>query len=416
MDDDQIPWLRLALCPHTPSSLLRELLCSPAESRALINQSLQMWLADACRSAPPALNGLAHPCTPAEDPQRSLNLSDEFTAEPAWRALGKALLCRSVSKSVDKALAWQTERPQRHLLTPAHPAWPQQMHTLPDPPALLYAIGNPALLAMDQVAMVGARKCTVDGKQTAFAMAKSLAEHGWLITSGLAQGIDTEGHKGCLAGGAPTVAVMATDATQIYPKANQALAAQILELGGCLITETALGKPLARYCFPRRNRLISALSHGVVVIEAAIKSGTLSTAKHAANQGREVMAVPGSVRNPHVTGCHELIRDGAALVTSAADVINNLPPCQNGLTKDTARKKSEDTAQSATVDARMATNHGTDSEQVATLLTAMGYDAAPLERLVVHTGWSAAELVTLLMQLELQGRVSRDLAGRYSRC
>lgn len=425
MDDDQTPWLRLALCPQTPSSLLRELLCSPPESTHPISQWLAHWLSDACQSSPlvPARTNSSAPTVftrasqfDLSPPQLRLALPDEYTVEPAWHKLRKAALSPQVSKAVDKARTWQAARADHHLLTPAHPAWPQQMHTLPDPPALLYVIGNPALLAMGQIAMVGARHCTVDGKQTAFDMAKTLAEQGWLITSGLALGIDTQAHRGCLTGGSPTVAVMATDATHIYPKANRSLAAEILEHQGCLITETPLGKPLARYCFPRRNRLISALSLGVVVIEAAIKSGSLSTANHAANQGREVMAVPGSVRNPKVTGCHELIRQGAGIVTSAADVMQNLPPCQNSLTLGTTRKKSEDTAQSATADAQVATNHGTDSNRVTTLLSAMGYDAAPLERLVTHTGWSVAEVVTLLMQLELQGQVTRDLAGRYSRC
>jgi len=400
MDDDQTPWLRLALCPQTPPSLLRELLCSPPELRHQINQSLACWFAQSCKTAPP----------------KPLGLTEEFDTAADWQPLASALFSSKVSQRIDKVREWEAERTSRHVLSPAHPAWPKQMHTLPDPPALLYVIGNPALLAMDQVAMVGARKSTVDGKRTAFAIAKSLSEHGWLITSGLAQGIDTEAHKGCLQGGSPTLAVMATDATQIYPKANRALAAEILDSQGCLITETPLGMPLERYCFPRRNRLISALSQGVVVVEAAIKSGTITTAKHAASQGREVMAVPGSVRNPNVTGCHELIRDGAALVTSASDVIENLPPCQNDPIGAVWRKKPENTAQSAFSSTPMANNHGTDSEQVATLLAAMGYDAAPLEHLAEHTGWDAAELVTLLMQLELQGVVVRDLAGRYSRC
>lgn len=433
MDDDQTPWLRLALCPHTPPSLLRELLGFPAESRHQVNQALLHWFADSknahsnerLSNARASMKSVARSVTQkTTQHQIPLNLPDEFDTAVAWQKLARALLSPKVGERIDQVRQWQAAGANRHLLTPAHPAWPNQLHTLPDPPALLYVHGNPRLLAMDQVAMVGARKSSVDGRRTAFELAKELSERGWLITSGLAQGIDTEAHKGCLAGNSPTIAVMATDATQIYPKANRALAAEILTKQGCLITETPLGMPLERYCFPRRNRLISALSQGVVVVEAAIKSGTITTARHAANQGREVMAVPGSVRNPNAAGCHELIRDGAAIVTSAADVMHSLPACRNDLSTDLAgdlsdkgvRKNLEDTAQSASSCSPMATNHGTDAKQVATLLEAMGYDAAPLERLVAHTGWSAAELVTLLTQLELQGKVMRDLAGRYSRC
>ncbi len=407
MDDGQTPWLRLALCPQTPASLVRELLYSPAESRQLINQSLRLWLEQISQSSGPS--------TPAKH-QLSLKLPDDFKEDTAWQKLEKALQSPAVEKRIATVRSWQAKGPDRHVLTPAHPAWPSQLHTLPDPPVVLYIHGDPTLLAMDQIAMVGARKSTVDGKRTAFDLAQGLSEHGWLITSGLALGIDSEAHKGCLQGGSPTVAVMATDATQIYPKSNRSLAKRILDNQGCLITETPLGMPLKRYCFPRRNRLISALSQGVVVIEAALKSGTITTAKHAADQGREVMAVPGSVRNPNVSGCHELIRDGAALVTTASDVMSCLRPCKNDLTTRRVRKKVGDAAQSAQDCLPLASNHGTDSEQVATLLEAMGYDAAPLESLAVHTGWGAAELVTLLTQLELQGKVTRDLAGRYSRC
>lgn len=400
MDDATSPWLRLALCPQTPNALLHELLSSPADELHQHTVSLRLWLnADKSNSAPPIL------------------LPDELQASAtAWKTLAKQLSSSTVDAAVQKVTDWASAANDRHLLTPDHPLWPMQLHTLPDPPALLYAIGEPTLLAKDQIAIVGARRCSVDGQLTARQLARELAGLGWVVTSGLALGIDTEAHLGCLEGGTPTLAVMATDAATCYPRSNRQLADKILASGGCLITETPLGMPLERYCFPRRNRLISALSRGVVVVEAALKSGTITTAKHAATQGREVMAVPGSVRNPLVGGCHQLIRDGATLVTSAADVVE----CTGGCTGQSSGQSNE-LWQNNEIDFEpqhkaKTTPHGTDSPQAATLLQAMGYDAAPLERLVLHTGMGAAELVTLLTQLELQGRVSRDFAGRYSRC
>jgi len=215
---------------------------------------------------------------------------------------------------------WQASNRRHHLLTPSHPNWPKSLTTLPDAPAVLYAIGDPSTLARDQIAIVGARQSSSEARILAKRLACELSEAGFGIISGLALGIDTQAHLGCLAGGSATVAVLANHARSLYPAANRPLARQILASGGCVITETPLDQPLKRYFFPKRNRLISALSRGVVVVEAAIQSGTMTTAKHAAAQGREVMAVPGSVENPKLSGCHQLIRDGATLVTSAADV------------------------------------------------------------------------------------------------
>jgi len=396
MDDAASPWLRLALNQNTPNALLRELLSSPADELHQYTESLNQWLC-------------------ADKPELSPPLSLPDTLQPsteAWKNLATQLTSPTVDAAVQKVKDWASAAKNRHLLTPDHPLWPIQLHTLPDPPALLYSIGEPALLAKDQIALVGARQCSLDGKITARQIARELAEMGWVITSGLALGIDTEAHLGCLEGDTPTLAVMATDAAGCYPRSNKSLATKILATGGCLITETPLGMPLERYCFPRRNRLISALSRGVVVVEAALKSGTITTAKHAATQGREVMAVPGSVRNPLIGGCHQLIRDGATLVTSASDVVECVGQCTN---LSSALYRTDEVIAVQRTRTTTAT-HGNDSPLAATLLQAMGYDAAPLERLVLHTGLSAAELVTLLTQLELQGRVSRDFAGRYSRC
>lgn len=403
MDDYSSTWLRLALCQQTPTALKRELAIQLAEDAttgtARTSDALSAWLHSANKACGPNL------------PLNALKAGPD-----AWLSLADALLSNAVDKAIAKTVDWAHNSPSHHVLTPAHALWPAQLHGQSDPPLLLYCIGQIAVLSQDQIAIVGARRASMDGKVTAKALSQDLSNSGWVITSGLAMGIDTAAHEGCLAGFSPTIAVMATDAATCYPKANRALASTIVQSGGCLITETPLGKPLERYCFPRRNRLISALSCGVVVVEAAIKSGTITTAKHAADQGREVMAVPGSVRNPNVTGCHQLIRDGATLVTSAADVVDCVPKCRNDPATANKRTSVVTEGDSGKFAQSVSLHPPTDSEQVATLLDAMGYDAAPLERLVRLSALSATEAVTLLTQLELQGRVTRDLAGRYSRC
>jgi len=314
MDDAFSPWLRLSLCPDTPSALLRELTSSPPDYVPALTQALSRWLDE-----------------PNRPPTFPRPLPDALAAGPdTWRRLHDQLHDPNVESLITRALHWLKLSHGHHLLTPEHLSWPTQLHALPDPPALLYAVGDPSVLSLDQVAMVGARRCTPDGRRFSGTLAQSLSERGWAVTSGLALGIDTEAHRGCLSAGSPTIAVMATSATDCYPAANRPLARGILRHGGCLITETPLDSPLRRYYFPRRNRLISALSRGVVVIEAGLKSGTLTTARHAAAQGREVMVVPGSIHDPVVSGCHQLIREGATLITGIDDVVECLGNCRNG--------------------------------------------------------------------------------------
>jgi len=400
MDDVRSPWVQLALCPDTPPALLRELLTQAPDDIAELTHILSAWLAG---GAPPS--------------NRELRLHETLhPSKDAWHALRNKVHQKRVQRSIELAEQWalglstadRTTFPKhtpRTLLTPDNPAWPRQLQTMPDPPALLYCLGEVSTLSAAQISLVGARRCSADGYRSAQELAQQLAQQGWVITSGLAQGIDSAAHKGCLLAAGRTIAVMATDANNCYPRQHHKLAGDILHANGCLITETPLGQPLARYCFPRRNRLISALSRGVIVVEAAEKSGTITTARHAADQGREVMAVPGSIRNPLVQGCHQLIRDGATLITKVEDVLDCI-----GL----LNKAFND--ESVAICPSRSTPLPTDSPQVATLLDAMGYDAAPLERLAVHTGFGAAELAVLLTQLELQKRVTRDTTGRYARC
>lgn len=193
--------------------------------------------------------------------------------------------------------------------------YPARLAAIASPPPVLYCRGNPEVLGRPQLAVVGARAATRGGRERARAFARTLAECGLVVTSGLARGIDAAAHRGALDAGAPSVAILATGPDRIYPRSNAGLAGELIETGA-VITERAPGTPPRPENFPRRNRLISGLCLGVLVVEASLRSGSLITARLAADEGREVFAIPGSVDNPLSRGCHALIRDGAKLVES----------------------------------------------------------------------------------------------------
>ena len=216
------------------------------------------------------------------------------------------------------------ERPDAHLLTPADAGYPQLLREISRPPAQLFVRGNVAALALPQLAIVGSRSATPGGTETAHAFARHLAARGFCITSGLAEGIDAAAHQGALAAGGRTLAVCGTGPDIVYPRQHERLADEIVAAGGAIVAEFAPGTPVLRSNFPRRNRLISGLSVGTLVIEAGIRSGALITARHALEQGREVFAIPGSIHNPVARGCHHLIRHGAKLVETAADIVDEL--------------------------------------------------------------------------------------------
>ena len=227
--------------------------------------------------------------------------------------------------AIEAALAWRDADPRRrHLIALDDARYPARLLHLPDPPLLLFLAGDPANLARRQLAIVGSRRATALGLATATSLATALVRCGWTVTSGLAEGIDGAAHDGALQAGtaaAPTVAVMGTGIDRIYPGRHRRLAARIIDAGGALVTELAPGiGPLAAN-FPRRNRLIAALADGVLVVEAARSSGSLITARLAADLGREVLAVPGSIHSPQSRGCHGLLRDGATLVETLDDVL-----------------------------------------------------------------------------------------------
>jgi len=320
----------------------------------------------------------------------------ELAAYAAPSAL-EALHSETVRRAVDAALAW-VEQPGNALVTLADATYPRMLLEIPDPPPLLYARGRTELLQRSALAVVGSRNATAQGAANAESFAKALSASGLTIVSGLALGIDAAAHRGGLAGPGSTIAVLGTGIDVIYPRTNAALTAQIVERG-LLISEFPLGTGALASNFPRRNRLISGLAQGCLVVEAALASGSLITARSAAEQGREVFAVPGSIHSPVSKGCHALIKSGAKLVESAEDVLGELGGFRaSGFAS---------TAQSA--DVARASAGGTG------LLEHMGHDPVDIDALCVRAGMSAEQVSSELLRLELAGRVAALPGGLFQR-
>ena len=248
------------------------------------------------------------------------------------------------STQVAAALAWAGE-PGNRVLNLADPDYPRQLLEIPDPPVLLYVKGRTDLLACSALAIVGSRNATPQGIANAESFARAASQAGVTIISGMALGCDAAAHRGGLEGAGSTVAVIGTGADRIYPARNQALAHAIVE-HGAIVSEFPLGTPPLAANFPRRNRIIAGLARGVLVVEAAERSGTLITARLAAEQGRDVFAIPGSIHSPLSKGCHKLIKQGAKLVESAQDILEEIGICgrqrlrRNCMTKCSTRKRA----------------------------------------------------------------------------
>ena len=303
---------------------------------------------------------------------------------------------------IDRDLAW-LEQPGNHLLTVRSPGYPALLRQIPDPPPLLYVHGDVESLSSLQLAVVGSRNPTVSGRRTASEFAGCLAVAGLTITSGLALGIDSASHAGCLAVDKPTVAVMGTGLDRVYPAANRELAHRIAGRGA-LVSEFPIGTAPRPENFPRRNRIISGLSLGTLVVEAATRSGSLISARCAAEQGREVFAIPGSIHNPLSRGCHALIREGAKLVETAQDILDELGPLA---TTAVAKPKSV-----SVEDLEAPVELSADYIQ---LLDFMGYAHASIDTLVETSGLTPAEVSSMLLQLELKGFIASSPGGLYNR-
>lgn len=304
---------------------------------------------------------------------------------------------------VAASLAWLA-RPGHALLTPADPGYPASVRAIPDAPVVLFVAGDTAALAAPQLAIVGSRASSPAGREIASGFARRLSGAGLVITSGLAAGIDAAAHRGALAAGGRTVAVCGTGLDQTYPAGHATLAADIARRGA-LVSEFPPGTPPRREHFPRRNRLISGLALGVLVVEAAHRSGSLITARLAAEQGREVFAVPGSIDNPLARGCHRLIRDGARLVETPEEVLEGLQVDLFRCVPPGPELPSAGVPDSA----------GRLDRDCKILLNACGFGPVDPDSLVARTGFSPSAVASMLLMLELRGEVESSAGGRVCR-
>ena len=321
-------------------------------------------------------------------------------ARVAGEAGASALLTPEHLDAIDRALVWLGTDASRSLMTLADADYPALLLELADPPPLLYLHGRRELLRRPALAIVGSRSASRQGEANAEAFASHLAGCGLTIVSGLARGIDAAAHRGALDNDAATIAVLGTGIDIAYPASNRALADRIAE-HGLLMSEYPLGTPAIPHNFPRRNRLIAGAVRGVLVVEAALHSGSLITAHLAAELGREVMAIPGSIHSTITRGCHRLIRDGARLVESARDVLEEL---------------RIDAVECAVQGPAMAANSSDCTNPGdAMLLKAIGYDPVDLDTLAQRTGLAPGPLSARLLQFELTQDVERLAGNCYQR-
>ena len=319
----------------------------------------------------------------------------------AWQTVTNARTARAMQSipetlepAVDRLMAWLDESPDHRVVTLADAHYPGALLNTADPPLMLYLHGQPEVLDHPRkLAIVGSRNPTPQGETNARQFARSLGEAGVCVVSGLALGVDGAAHAGALEGGGTTIAVVGTGLDTVYPRRHDALANRIAERG-LLISEYPLGTPPLAANFPQRNRIIAGLSQGTLVVEAAVRSGSLITARFAAGQGREVFAIPGSVHAPQSRGCHALIRQGAKLVESAQDILEDLR-----IADPSGHRTEPDQA----------------AEPVNDLLRAVGHDPVSFDALQARTGLDTATLQARLLELELEGEVGRMPGGLLQR-
>ena len=305
---------------------------------------------------------------------------------------------------------WLAGGQHRHCLTWDDPRYPARLKALPDAPMMLFAHGHLECLDTPAIGIVGSRNASQSGVGNAFELAVCLAKRGWCVVSGLALGIDGAAHRGALGSQGATIAVLGCGIDRIYPKSHETLAVQIVADGGLILSEYPPGVPPMPHLFPQRNRIIAGLSHGLVVVEAALKSGSLITAELAGQAGKVVMAMPGSIHSSHAKGCHAMIRSGAILVENALhieeDCLPSLPPEQLSKLRQTPRVKADNA---------IATPPPIDSPSQAGILESMGFDPLSLEALAGRTRMNVDTLLAELTFLELDGWVSALPGQKWQR-
>ncbi|TNC97562.1 MAG: DNA processing protein [Gallionellaceae bacterium] len=320
-------------------------------------------------------------------PGAVLDASVSSLSQHVKPSVAKAINEEFDASLLDATAAWLNDHINR-VITLADAEYPQALLNISDPPLLLYVKGRIDLLNTRSLAVVGSRNSTAQGVRNAEAFAKAASESGLCVVSGMAHGIDAAAHMGGLQGRGSSIAVVGTGLDKVYPAANRELAHQLAQ-HGTIISEFPLGTPPLASNFPRRNRIISGLSEGCLVVEASLQSGSLITARMALEQGREVFAIPGSIHSPQSKGCHSLIKQGAKLVESAQDILEEL-----GFASGSSKINAED-------------EHP--------LFTHLGYDSIDIETLAQRSGLTIPELSAILLQLELDGVVATLPGGLYQR-
>lgn len=367
-------WLRLVLTDQVGTTSARRLLAAFGLPSAIFEQSTQ------------ALEQVVSPALAAALSKEPDELASQLDATCRWLDAGEPPAAR-------------------HVLTLADSAYPPGLLQTEDPPLMLYLMGQLPPAWPRGIAVVGSRNPTPQGLANARQFSGSFAQAGLTVVSGLALGVDGAAHEGALERAAPgqlaTIAVVGTGLDRVYPRQHLELARRIAERG-LLVSEYPLGTPPLAPNFPRRNRIISALSQGTLVVEAALKSGSLITARQASEQGREVFAIPGSIHSPQSRGCHWLLKQGAKLVESAQDVLEELP-LQPGHALAGVQRNNE------------APDPPAADVPHNALLTALGFDPVTIDALVARTGIAPAELQARLLELELDGVVARLAGGLFQR-
>jgi len=323
-------------------------------------------------------------------PSQVLNAGRAALTRCVGEELAGRIAANDGAAGVDAALRW-AEAPGHAIVTLADHAYPRRLLEIPDPPAVLYVHGRPDLLVRESLAIVGSRNATPQGLANATNFARAFSDAGLTIVSGLALGIDAAAHRGALEGEGSTVAVLGSGIDVMYPPRNADLHRLIAERGA-LVSEFPLGTPPLGGNFPRRNRLISGFARGVLVVEAALESGSLITARFAADQGRDVFAIPGSIHSPLSKGCHALLKEGAKLAESAQDVLDKLH-----------------------VAASTRTSSQSAAEEEHELLKHLGYDPCNVDTLCERSGLTPDTVSAMLIELELEGKVASLPGGRYQR-
>jgi DNA processing protein len=337
-------------------------------------------------------------------PAAVLAQSNSALARIVSAKVAEAIVAGPAAEKLDAAKKW-LEGESNHLLTLADADYPASLLEISDPPPVLYLKGNRTLLGATGIAVVGSRNATPVGLQNAEAFSRALSVAGLTIISGMALGIDAAAHRGGLDGGSSSIAVVGTGLDLVYPARNKALARELAEKG-LIVSEFSLGTPALAQNFPRRNRIISGLSRGVLVVEAALASGSLITARQAAEQGREVFAIPGTIHSPFSKGCHQLIKQGAKLVDDANDILvelqwRNSVATNNKLANITANDSEH-------VD--LENDDGGDP-----LLMAMGYDPASIDALMERVDLPADQVMLRITELEIEGIIIALPGGKYQR-